>query len=213
MAFHAGITYPPYNGLIYVRVILSGPDAPDLQAEEAPGGLGFLFAYDTGCSRTVVDCGILDALGYKPTGSESHFMGVNGPGVAPVYVVRRLCLFDEIQGTFPVVMEDIEVNALPLWESQQRLWEKMVEARPDLESEQEEDERWRFGGLLGLDVIRRHLNILAFAPRQPRKMPARRDPGSRLIYGALYMDEPSTKVCNPACKVAEAWKKGPRGGQ
>ena len=88
-------TFDPQRGLIIVRAELWGPS-----------GSGVLrFALDTGATSTVVNVGLLVAIGYDPALISDRIQLTTGSGVeyAPRVVIQKVFALGQERLSFPVL--------------------------------------------------------------------------------------------------------------
>ena len=96
--------FPPSQGLVYVPVVVCGPDGMEVHLP---------FVLDTGTERTIVDVGVAEKLGFLPQHAVQPSRVSSPLGVEQGYVVRtpRLHALGWERDDFPIACHRLSANA------------------------------------------------------------------------------------------------------
>ena len=95
--------FDPYQGLVVVRAELTGPS----------GNAVLGFALDTGATITVVNAGLLVAIGYEPGLATGRVEVTTGSGIeyATQVTLGRIVALGQTQTSFPVLAHTLPPSA------------------------------------------------------------------------------------------------------
>jgi len=97
------IVFNPQVGLIIVPVEIEGPS----------GSAILQLAFDTGATKTLINTGMLVALGYDPALSPNRIEITTGSGIefVPEVILHRMMAFDNERTFFPVLCHTLPPSA------------------------------------------------------------------------------------------------------